>query len=133
MYVEVLRFESLLCVEHQDADIGVLDGTYRTHYRVELEILHFATLLAHAGRVDQIEVHAVLVVSRVDRIARGAGYVGDDVALLAQQGIGHRRLADVGTADDGYTRQIVLLLGLCIFRQGGQYGIHKIARAASRH
>ena len=82
--VQVLRFESLLRVEHQDADVGLLDGPDRPHHRVEFEVFHRLALLAHAGRIDEVEVHAELVVARVDRVTRGSGDRRDDVALGAQ-------------------------------------------------
>ena len=42
----------------------------------------------------------VFVVVRGDGVARGAGHRGDDVAFLAQQGIGQRRFAHVRLAHD---------------------------------
>ena len=81
--VEVLRFEPLLRVEHQDADVRVLDGADGAHDRVEFEVFHRLAFLAHAGRVDQVEVHPEFVVARVDRVARGARYRGHDVAFFA--------------------------------------------------
>ena len=131
--VEVLRFEPLLRIEHQDADVRLLDGADRAHHGIEFEVLHRLAFLAHAGRVDQIEVHAEFVVARVDRVAGGAGDRGYDVALLAQQGIGERRFAHVGAADDGDVRQIVLQLALRIGGQCREDGVHQIARAAAGH
>ena len=66
MDVQILRLEALLSVEHQDADVGILDGADRAHHRVELQILHLLALLAHTGRIDQVEVHTVLVVAGVN-------------------------------------------------------------------
>ena len=43
---------------------------------------------------------------RVDGVARSARYVGDDVALFADEGIDERGLTCVGSADDGDTRGI---------------------------
>ncbi len=131
--VQVLRFESLLRVEHQDADVGLLDGPDRPHHRVEFEVLHRLALLAHAGRIDEVEVHAELVVARVDRVARGSGDRRDDVALGAQQGVRERRLADVGTPHDGDVGQVFVLLGGRFHGQCVQNGVHQVARAASRH
>ena len=90
MNVQVLRLQALLCVEHKHAHIRILDGTYRAHHRVKLQILHLLALLTHAGRIDQVEVHAILVVAGVDRVTCRAGDVGHDVALLAKQRIGKR-------------------------------------------
>ena len=69
----------------------------------------------------------------MDRVSRGAGDGGHDVALLAQQGVGHRRLAHVGTPDDGDARQLLLLVRSRFGRQSRQNGVHQIARAAARH
>ena len=133
MDVQVLRFESLLGVEHQDADVGVLDGANRPHDGVEFEVLGHLALLAHTGRVDQVEVHAEFVVARVDRVARGAGHRSHDIALDTQQGVGERRFAHVGAADDGDARQIVLVLRRSFGGQRLQDGVHQVARTASRH
>ena len=43
---------------------------------------------------------------RVDRVARSTRYVGDDVALFADEGINQRGLTCVGAADNGDTRSI---------------------------
>ncbi len=131
--VEVLRFEALLGVEHQDADVRLLDGADRAHHRVEFEVLHRLALLAHAGRVHKVEIHAVLVVARMDRVARGACYGGHDVAFLAQQGVGHRRLAHVRTAHNGDVGQVLLLVAAHVGGQRFEYGVHQVARAAAAH
>ena len=131
--VQVLRLEPLLGVEHQDADVRVLDGADRPHHGVELQILHRLALLAHAGRVDEVEVHAVLVVTGADRVACGAGDRGDDVALLAEQGIRQRGFPDVGAPDDGDVGQIVLLVGGSVGGQRCEDGIHQVSRTASGH
>ena len=69
----------------------------------------------------------------MDRVAGGSGDRGHDVALLAQQGVGERRFPDVGTPYDGDVGQIVVLLGGGFGGQGGQDGVHQVARAGSRH
>lgn len=42
---------------------------------------------AYAGSVDQIEVKSKLVIARIDGVAGGSGYIGDDVAVLAYEGV----------------------------------------------
>ena len=133
MDVEILRFEPLLCVEHQDADVGIFDGADRTHHRVKFEVFHRLALLAHACRVHKVEVHPEFVVAGVDRVACGAGDRGHDIAFFAQQGVGHRRFADVGTAHDGDVRQVLLLFGQGLGGQRREDGIHQVARAAAAH
>jgi len=50
-----------------------------------------------------------------------------------QQGVGERRFAHVGAADDGDARQIVLVLRRSFGGQRLQDGVHQVARTASRH
>ena len=69
----------------------------------------------------------------MDRVARGSGDRGHDVALLAQQGVGERRFPDVGTAHDGDVGQVVVHLGGGFGRECGKDGIHQVARAGARH
>ncbi len=57
--------------------------------------------LANAGRVDQLHGDAADGGNFGDHIARGAGDVGDDGAVLLEQAIEQAALADVGAADDG--------------------------------
>ena len=85
--IQVLGFEPLLSVEHQDADVGVLDGSDRPHYGVEFEVLHGFALFAHTGGVHEVEIHAEFVVSGVDGIAGCSGNGGYDVAFLPEQGV----------------------------------------------
>lgn len=110
MDVQVLGFEALLRIEHQNTDVGLLDGADRAHHGVEFEVFGHLAFFAHAGRIDQVEIESVLVVARVNGVARGAGDRRDDVAFFAQQGVGERRLAHVRTAYDGDAGQLFLLV-----------------------
>ena len=56
------------------------------------------------GRVDDAEAAAMPRQQRVDRVARRARHVADQHALLPQQPVDQRRLADVRPADDGDAR-----------------------------
>ncbi len=60
---------------------------------------HLAAL-AHAGGVDQRVVAAAAIEVEVERIARRARLVEGDDALLAEQRVDQRGLADVRAADD---------------------------------
>ena len=56
---------------------------------------------ADAGRVDEAEEDAADHAGLFDRVAGGAGDVGDDGAVVAEQGIEQGALAAVRRADDG--------------------------------
>ena len=61
--VEVLLFEALAGVEHEDADVGGLDGAHGAHDGVELEVFADLALAAQTGGVDEVEVEAEEVVT----------------------------------------------------------------------
>ena len=132
MDVQVLGFEALLRIEHQNTDVGLLDGADRAHHGVEFEVFGHLAFFAHAGRIDQVEIESVLVVARVNGVARGAGDRRDDVAFFAQQGVGERRLAHVRTAYDGDAGQLFFLV-LGFRGQVAHDFVHQVARAAAAH
>ena len=70
------------------------------------------------GGVDQRVAPAAALERHLDRVARGAGLVEGDDALLADQRVDQRRLADVGAADDGDARMASLgfFLALALLR-----------------
>ena len=105
--VGILRLDASGGVDHQDADIRSLDGADRTDHRIILDILIDLLLLADAGGVDQIEVETELIILMIDRIAGGAGDIGDDVTFLADECIDERRLSGVGTTDDSELGDII--------------------------
>ena len=85
--IEVLALDTAGSVEHEDTYVGVLDSADGANDRVVLEVFVDLATLADTSRIDEVEVHAELRVVRVDRVTRGACYVGDDVALLTDEGI----------------------------------------------
>lgn len=88
--VGVLSLDSTGGVNHQDAHVGCLDGTYRAYHRVILYILVDLVFLADSGGVNKIEVKTELVVSCVDAVAGRSGDVGDDVPVLADECVNQR-------------------------------------------
>jgi len=63
-------------------------------------VVHLAAP-AHARRVDQRVARIAVLEVEPDGVARRAGLVERDDALLAEQRVDERRLADVRTPDDG--------------------------------
>ena len=74
---------------------------------------------------------AVALDDRVDGVARGAGNVGHDGAVGAQDAVEQRGLTGVGAADDGHVQRIGELIGdLVLFlRKQGHDIIEQVARA----
>ena len=59
------------------------------------------------GRVDEAHRAVRRVDHRVDGVACRPGHVVDDRALLPEEPVEERRLADVGPSDDGHPRRAV--------------------------
>ena len=129
--VHVLCLNAACGVNHEDADVAVLNGTDGAHDAVELQVFGHLVLTPYACRVDQVEVEAELVVAGVDGVARGTGNVGHDVTLLADKGIDEARLAGVGTSHDGETGNALLQIVARLLGQHLQYFVEQVARAAA--
>ena len=99
-----------LGVDHQDDHVGILDRLQRLDHRELLDRLEDLAALPHARRIDEHVMLAAALEVDLDGIARRARGVEGDDALLAEQGVDQRRLADVGAADDGDAHGIGLLL-----------------------
>ena len=129
--VEVLPLHAARGVQHQDADVGVLDGADGAHHGVVLQVLVDLILLAYTSRVYQIEVEAELVVTSIDGVARGAGNVGHDVTLLADECIHDGRLAHVGPSHHGKAGHLVLYRLGGLFAELADEQVQEVARAAA--
>ena len=85
-------------VDEKD-DVGVGDGLACA---LDAEGLDAVVAVAEAGGVDEAEGDAVESQCLLDGVTRGARNIGDDGTVVAQQGVEKRRLAGIGTADDGH-------------------------------
>ena len=102
-------------IQHQYADVGVLDRPNGANDRVVLQILIDLATLTYPCGVDEVEVHAELRIMRVDRVTCRPSDVGDDVTLFADERIDEGRLPCVRTSDDGDTRSIEWLVFVSTF------------------
>jgi hypothetical protein len=107
--VRILVGNVLAGIEHQHDDVGLLDRLQGLDDRELLDGLEDLALAAQAGGVDQGVVLALALERHGDGIARGARLVEGDDALLAEQRIDERRLADVGPAHHGDARRLTFL------------------------
>ena len=109
--MHVLVRDVLARVEHGDHGAGFLDGFQALHDAVFFDDLADTRAPADAGRVDE---HELLVVAldgtwMLSRVVPGSGEVIE--AILAEQPIDQRRLADVRPADHGDLRAMLGLGG----------------------
>ena len=120
-------------VDDQDGHVGTVDGAHGAHEAVVLHVLVDLALLAQAGGVDDGVALTVVLDDGVDGVARGAGDVGHDGAVIRGQTVGQRGLASVGATDDGDVDAAVLLLvvgGLDLL-QVLHHGVEQVARAVA--
>ena len=76
---------------------------------------------------------AVALHDGVDGVARGAGNVGHDGAVGAQDAVEQRGLTGVGAADDGHVQRIGELVGdfVLLLGQQGHDVVEQVARAVA--
>ena len=130
--IHILRLDAALCVDKEDADIAVFNSADRTHDGVKLEVFTYLVLAANASCVNEVEVEAELVITRINGVARGAGDVGDDVALLSDEGVGEAALTYVGAAYNSKTRQsVVVRFAALAFFKFANYEVEQVAGATA--
>ena len=94
----------------------------------------------HAGGVDEHDRPVLGLDERVDRVAGGARHVVHDRAVLADEPVEQRALADVGPADDRDTGRVALdgdrddvLLGPRVVVDDLQLGRHGLVAEPLEH
>ena len=128
--VRVLLGDAGRGVEQQDGDVRRLDRLQRLDDGEEFDRLAGLAAPAQARGVDQRVAPAAALERHLDRVARGAGLVEGDDALLAHQRVDQRRLADVGAADDGDAGMAsFFLLALGFLGKFFQHQVHQLAHA----
>lgn len=130
-YIEVLPFDAARGVYHEYAHIGVFYGSDGAYDRIVFELFRYFALFAYACGVDQIEVETELVVPGVYGVARSACNVGDDIALLADEGIYDRGFSCVGTTYYGKARYVAFKLLGVFFCEFAYYDVEQVAGAAA--
>lgn len=74
-------------VEEQYGYVAAFDGFFGAQGAVVFDAAVDFCPFAETGGVDEDEFFFVAGEGAVDGVAGGAGYVGDDVALCAEQGV----------------------------------------------
>ena len=136
----VLMGDALGGVDDEQRGVGPVDGLEGPHQRVVLGALVDLRPCGASPPCRRSGWAPRRVDDGVDRVAGGARQVVDDGAVVADEPVEQRRLADVGTAHDGDTGDVVLVaasvpaaLGLDFGRLGQQRddGVEEVARLAA--
>ena len=120
-------------VDDEQRHVGTVDGAQAADHGVVLDVLVHGALLANTRGVDHAVVLAVALHDGVDGVARGAGNVGHDGAVGAQDAVEQRGLTGVGAADDGHVQRIGELVGdfVLLLGQQGHDVVEQVARAVA--
>ena len=102
----VLDREAFGRVDHQHDDVGPLDRLGGPHEAEVLDAPHLH-LTSHPGRVDEPHGSAGPLDHGVDGVARRAGLLEDDRALLPHQAVEQARLPDVRATDQREPRLLL--------------------------
>src|SRR3954471_5963676 len=84
---QVLARQTLRGVAHEDGDVRALGGALRADLRVVVDRAHHLRAPAHARGVHEHALASLDLEPGVDGVARRAGEVRDDHALLAEQAV----------------------------------------------
>ncbi len=115
-------------INHQQTDIGSLEVAPSHHDRQHLGAAIGLALASNPGGVDEHVAHAVLFEHGVDGIAGGPRHLADQKALVTQEPVDQRRLADVGAADDRDRDPLAARFGFFFLldHRLGQVGIQSV-------
>ena len=127
--IHILGLNATGGIEHQDADIRILNGTDTAHHGIELQVLTDFILSTDTGGIYQIEIKAEFIVAGIDTVTGGTGYLGHDMTFLTDKGVDDTAFSRIGTAHHGKAgntifKQISALLG-----QFFQNKVEQIARS----
>src|SRR5690606_21990128 len=106
--VQVVLDHALAGIHDEDHHVGVLDRLQRLDHGEFFHRLEDLAATAHARGIDQGVLFITALERNVDAVAGGASLVVHNDALFAKHAVDQRRLADVGTADDGDLDAILL-------------------------
>ena len=126
--VRVLFAHAFVRVQHEDDDVGALDGVQGFDDGEFFDFVVHPRLAADAGGVNQGEAVALCVfVGDGDGVARGAGDGACHQAFFADEAVEQGGFARVGTADDG--QRDVFFLVFCLVFFAEQCGVGRFQQA----
>ncbi len=97
---QVLGGDAVAGVAHDQRHVRALGGALGAQRGVVLDRVRDLRLAAHPGGVDEHQLALADQQRHVDRVTRGAGDIGDDHPLLAEEAVDERGLAHIRPADD---------------------------------
>ena len=106
--LEILIDDAFTAIEHKNHHVRFFHGLQGLHHRELLCNAFYLALPPYARRIDQHVGLTIPFERNGDGISGGTRRIKNHLALFAQQAIGQRGLAHVGTTNDGNTNAIVV-------------------------
>ena len=125
--------EPLGGVDEDERDVGTLGRLACAQLRVVLDALPVPALAADARGVDEDEGAIAAFEDGVDRVAGRAGRLRHDHAVVAEDRVQERRLADVRPPEDRDANRIVRSLLAAGSRQLLDDDVQEVTAAVSLH
>ena len=132
-HLGVLLGEAHGGVDHDHAHTAALHGGQAAQNAVALHALFHLAALAQAGGVGKHKAAVLVVHLAVNGIPGGAGLIGHDHPVFAQNKVHQAGFAHVGAADDGHGNAVVLRFVLIGKVQVLAHGIQQVAGAVAVH
>ena len=104
--VHILGFDTTGSIKHQDADITILDGTDRTHHRIEFQVFAYLILTTDTSCINQVKIETKLIVSGIDTITCSTSNFCHDITILTDKSIDNATLTSIRTTYYRKTRNI---------------------------
>ncbi len=129
---DVLRDHVVSGIGEDHGHVALFERTTRTDGGVKLDGFADLATPPQAGGVNQRQLLLIVGDDGVNRVARGAGNFGHEMARLAQDSVDKRRFADIRTPDDRDERpRATQLLPTPLFREQFNHSVEDIGEAAA--
>lgn len=113
--LQILLFKRDRRIEHDDDDFRKTDRTQAVSNRKLFELFLHARLAAQTGSIEQLDLAATPFPIHRDRVTGDACFRSGQQAVFAEHRIDERRLASVGSADNGDPQRLGRIIGRDFF------------------
>ena len=110
----------------------MLDGTYRTHHAIKLQIFRYLVLSAYSSRIYEVEVEAKLIETCINTVARGTCNLGNDIAIFTDKSVNDTTFTHVRPTHHSKTGYAVFNVFRITRLQFLNHSVEQVARSATR-
>ena len=85
--IHILRLDTTCCIQHKNTNVRVLNTSDRTHNAIELQVFTHLVLTTNTSCINKIKIKAKLRIASIDTIAGCTCNLGNNITILANEGI----------------------------------------------